>query len=174
MDLNIGVSKSSKSDSLSRYYTTIEGVMIEYIKTHSQVKLSDLLEFMDLRKKGLRNVYSRKYKVKCIGELAIAKLTSNRKIFKESTSGVWTIDSNASLEYEQQKIKEIEEIRKRSNKARAEWKKISEIRMKEEEKFDIFGNFVSDEIYNKLEQLDEIMSSSNQNIQKNILALYED
>ncbi|CAG9312514.1 unnamed protein product [Blepharisma stoltei] len=169
MDSEAKFSKLAEDDSIYRFYSTIEGRIIEFIRSRGQVTLVELIAYIDYHKNKLRDISSRKYKEKSIETLVISTLIYKKQIFNEVSDGNWTINIDSALEYEKNVIKKIEH----SCKKRVEQHKKYKSKLHEEEKFKVFENLVDNDIYNKLIQLDELMASSNEQVQKQILEYYD-
>ncbi|CAG9312570.1 unnamed protein product [Blepharisma stoltei] len=173
MDSKIRDSKAFKCNPLYRFYNTLEGALIEFIRNEGQASLHQIMEHIEGKKKRLRTISSRKYKKESVEELVFPALFGKKKLFNQISAGVWTVNTNFALEYEQKVVKEIERIKEKNNQESYERYMQRKITLKEEEKLKIFEKSIDTDIYNKLDQLVDILESSNEEMQRQFQAFME-
>ncbi|CAG9312527.1 unnamed protein product [Blepharisma stoltei] len=161
--------ESAFSDFTYQFNNTIEGNLIGHLRRYGQATLYELIECV-ASNKNLRTKHSKRYRNKNIEKLTLSKLVAKQHIFIENQNGLWALDEKAATEYEQKKILEIKEIKEKKHEIRAKLNKKDKTK---QEKFKIFNELIDMDIFLKLEQLEEILESSNESAQKQIFEFFE-
>ncbi|CAG9312522.1 unnamed protein product [Blepharisma stoltei] len=74
MDSEIRDSKALKCNPLYRFYNTLEGALIEFIRNQGQASLHKIIEHIENKKERLRTISSKKYKKESVEELVFPVL----------------------------------------------------------------------------------------------------
>ncbi|CAG9310324.1 unnamed protein product [Blepharisma stoltei] len=164
-------------DFMYQFYNTIEGSLIKYLRSYGQATLDELIDHV-LNNKNLRTKYSKKYRNRNIEKLTLSKIISKDHIFIENQYGIWTLDviiiqESFASEYEIKKVTEIKEIKEKGLQSRVEKYRKDKSKLRDQENFTIFNRIIDEGIFNKLEQVEEILQSSNENAQNQIYDIFE-